>query len=87
MVERKKQHAVYGTKEEVQRIIDRSEKKAQNHNVLLKKEINGQQKALEDRIRRRKSMSNKSTKTTDYDDLCDDLFLKKGVQPSGNLVL
>jgi len=42
MVERKKQHAVYGTKEEVQRIIDRSEKKVQNHNVLLKKEINGQ---------------------------------------------
>jgi len=32
-------------------------------------------------------MSNRSTKTTDYEDLCDDLFMRKGVQPSGNLVL
>lgn len=85
-VERRKHIAILGSKEEAKRIIDKSKQKAEKTKKIIDKEINSQEKTLEARIKRRKSMSNRSTKT-DNEDLCEDLFSKKGVPPSCNFVL
>lgn len=85
MVDRKTQHAMYTSKEDAQRIIDKSLKKAEKDRKRIDKELTDQQKKLDARIQRRRSMSNKSTKT-DNEDTCDDLFDKKGVGAHCNSV-
>jgi CRISPR/Cas system-associated endonuclease Cas1 len=66
---------VFNTKDEAMRIINRSEKKAETSRNIISREINNQKKTLEARIERRKSMSNKSTKTDndDFGDLSEDI--------------
>ena len=85
MVERKKQHANYGAKMEALKIIDISEKKAEKRKKIIDSQLDNQEKTLESRISRRKSMSNKSTKT-DVEESCEDIFSLKGIPPSCNLV-
>lgn len=63
MVDRKTQHAIYTSKEDAQRIISKSLKKAEKNRKRIHQELTDQQKKLDARIERRKSMSNKSSKS------------------------
>lgn len=70
IVQKNKIHASISSKEEVNRIIEKSQKNAQSHKRIIEKAIKNQQQNLDARIERRKSMSNRSTKT-DNDDFDD----------------
>lgn len=67
MVERNRLHAIVNTKQEIVKIIEKSEKRADSNKKIVENLMRSQEKTLEARIERRKSMSNKSTKT-DNDD-------------------
>lgn len=67
MVERNRLHAIVNTKQEIVKIIEKSEKRADSNKKIVENLMRNQEQTLEARIERRKSMSNKSTKT-DNDD-------------------
>lgn len=70
-IERNKNHMIFSTKDQVQKIIDKSQQKAESRRKIIYQQMNNQNEKLAARIERRKSMSNKSTKTDneDIDDL------------------
>jgi hypothetical protein len=76
MVERSRLHAIVNTKEEIAKIIDKSNKRADSNQKLVAREMRTQQEQLEARIERRKSMSNKSTRT-DNEDFEEEVGKKK----------
>lgn len=80
------QHALITSKDEAHRMLDKSLKKAEKTKKRIDKELNNQEQTLAARIQRRKSMSNKSTKT-DNEDCFDDLLALKGVSKQGNMVI
>lgn len=59
-VERHKLHAALSSKEEAQRIMEKSERRADSHRQMVREAIDSQQQQLEQRIQRRKSLSNRS---------------------------
>lgn len=66
-MERNKLHAIVNTKEEIAKIILKSDSRADRNQKIVEKEMKSQHENLEARIERRKSMSNKSTKTDNED--------------------
>jgi hypothetical protein len=83
--EKKITHARTKSKSEVNKLLDRSEKITNFNQELLKLNLKEQESTLNERIQRRKAMSNRSSNTMDDED--NEEGKQEGKKMSRNIIL